>query len=107
MPMYEYVCRSCEIVVETYRPMAERNVEMVCPKGHVFERIASVPALSIWDASRPFLNSVKSGDGTFPTRAAYETHLKMNGLAECKTDGKIYRPHGNRVVRHGKAESPG
>jgi hypothetical protein len=65
------------------------------------ERIYSVPALSIWDASRPFPNAVKSGDGTFPTKAAYESHLKANNMAESDTSGKMYRPHGNKVVPRG------
>jgi hypothetical protein len=61
---------------------------MICPKGHKTERIFSVPALSIWDADRPFPNAVKAGDGKFPTKAAYESHLKANHMAETSTTGK-------------------
>jgi hypothetical protein len=81
--------------------MDARNLPMICPKGHKAVMIYSVPALSIWDADRPFTNAVKSGDGRFPTKRAYEAHLKANDMAEVKTDGKIYRPHGNRVI-HGQ-----
>lgn len=105
MPIYEYACHECGTVTEDIRSIAARDDISVCNRGHVTERIVSVPALSIWNADRPFPNAVKAGDGKFPTKAAYETHLKMNDMAETKTDGKIYRPHGNKVIRFENAQS--
>lgn len=100
MPIYEYFCSQCSTRREVYRPIADRDMISLCRKGHAEVRVYSVPSLSIWNASRPFPNAVKSGDGTFPTRGAYEAHLKANDIAEARIDGKIYRPHGNRVIRH-------
>lgn len=88
MPIYEYVCYECDAKEERLRTIAERNLTEFCDSGHAMERIVSVPAVSIWNPYRTFPNAVKSGDGRFPTRAAYETHLKMNDMAEAKTDGK-------------------
>ena len=52
------------------------------------ERLFSVPVVSIWDAERQFPNAVNVGKGTFPTKAAYESHLKAHDMAETKIDGK-------------------
>ena len=104
MPIYEYMCPKCHTLHEAYRRMEKRHVAMICPNGHKADLVSSVPALSIWDADRPFLNAVKFGDGKFPTKKAYESHLKANDMAEARTDGKIYRPHGNRVI-HGAAQA--
>ena len=98
MPIYEYLCQQCGTKHEAYRRMDKRSLAMICPKGHRAELTFSVPAISIWDADRPFPNAVKSGDGKFPTKAAYESHLKANHIAEYSTAGKIYRPHGNKVI---------
>lgn len=102
MPIYEYICHECGTTAEVYRFIYERNMPMLCDLGHKRERIYSVPALSIWDTERSFPNAVKQGPGTFATKAAYEGHLKANDMAETRTDGKIYRPHGNRVIRSGR-----
>lgn len=100
MPIYEYVCPKCKVTIERFRLLSERSVLLECASCFVpMERIYSVPSLAIWNAERQFLNAVKSGDGRFPTKAAYESHLKANNMAEVATDGKIYRPHGNRVLR--------
>lgn len=88
MPIYEYICHECGTKHEAYRRIEKRDLAMICPLGHKTERIYSVPALSIWDADRPFPNAVHFGDGKFPTKAAYETHLKMNDMAETAIDGK-------------------
>lgn len=98
MPIYQYACAECGTTQEAYRRIEDRRFAMLCPLGHETELIYSVPAISIWDATRSFPNAVRSGDGKFPTRSAYESHLKANDLAEVKTDGKIKRPHGNRVI---------
>lgn len=99
MPIYEYYCVECGTTQEAYRRIDDRHLVMLCDLGHETELAASVPALSIWDADRGFPNAVKTGPGKFPTKAAYEKHLKDNHIGETKTDGKIYRPHGNTVVR--------
>jgi len=101
MPIYEYICTKCGHADEIVRHIYERNMPHHCPRAHRMERIYSVPALSIWNSDRTFPNAVHFGDGKFPTKSAYETHLKMNDMAETKTDGKIYRPHGNKVIRSG------
>lgn len=99
MPIYEYECRKCGSRDEAYRPVVNRNMTMLCPVGcGEMQRVYSVPVVSIWDENRPFPNAVKSGPGTFKSRGAYEQHLKDNHIAEVKTDGKIKRPHGNRVI---------
>ncbi len=98
MPLYEFLCHECGTIHEELRPVSKREQAAFCNQGHRCGVIYSVPALSIWDPGRPFPNAVKKGDGKFPTRSAYEAHLKMNGLAETKTDGKIKRPHGNKVI---------
>jgi len=101
VPIYEYVCQKCDRVDELYRHVYERNMPHACPEGHSMEMIYSVPSLAIWNADRPFPNAVTFGDGKFPTKAAYESHLKAHDMAETRTDGKIYRPHGNKVVKLG------
>lgn len=88
MPIYEYVCAECGTTHESYRRVDDRNLTMLCPLGHETERIYSVPALSIWDADRPFTNAVTFGDGKFPSKSAYESHLKANDMAETSTSGK-------------------
>lgn len=88
MPIYEHFCRECKTTHEAYRSVEKRNVAMICPRGHKTERIYSVPALSIWDAARPFPNAVHFGDGKFPTKSAYESHLKANDMAETAIDGR-------------------
>ena len=88
MPIYEYICHECGTTHEAYRRIEKRHVVMICPLGHKTERIYSVPSLSIWDAERPFPNAVKFGEGKFPTKAAYESHLKANDMAETAIDGR-------------------
>ena len=34
MPLYEYKCKTCEMVFEERRPMAESNDPATCPSGH-------------------------------------------------------------------------
>ena len=99
MPIYEYFCHECKTRIESYRAMDERHTMPTCSKGHATELGYSVPSLAIWNSDRAFPNAVKSGDGKFKTKAAYEMHLKMNDMAETSTDGRIYRPHGNKVIR--------
>ena len=101
MPIYEYVCSKCSTTAEIFRRMDERNMPMVCLCGMTLKRIYSVPVMQAWNADRSFPNAVAFGDGKFPTKAAYESHLKAHDIAESRTDGKIYRPHGNRVIRRG------
>jgi putative FmdB family regulatory protein len=88
MPIYEYVCHECGTTEESYRSLYERNMPKVCGQGHKMERIYSVPALAIWNADRPFPNAVNFGDGKFPTKAAYESHLKSHDMAESSTTGR-------------------
>lgn len=88
MPIYEYLCSTCQAKEEVYRHIADRERAMLCPQGHTMERMYSVPALAIWDAERRFPNAVKFGEGKFASKAAYETHLKVNDMAETRIDGK-------------------
>ena len=101
MPLYEYVCSLCDAKVETLRSVSERDDPLACSRGHLMERIFSVPAMQVWNCDRAFPNAVTFGSGKFPSKAAYEAHLKSHDMAETRTDGKIYRPHGNTVVRSG------
>ena len=98
MPLYEYACSVCMTTEEVYRPVSECYAVQKCPKGHVEQRIYSVPVMHVWNSDRSFPNAVHFGDGKFPTKAAYESHLKANDMAETRTDGKIKRPHGNKVL---------
>lgn len=34
MPVYEYVCRSCDTRFEARRPMSEAGAPIGCPAGH-------------------------------------------------------------------------
>lgn len=88
MPIYEFVCAACERHIEAIRNIADRDGVYYCECGEIMERIYSVPALAIWNAERSFPQAVKTGDGKFPTKAAYETHLKVNDMAETRTDGR-------------------
>jgi putative FmdB family regulatory protein len=88
VPIYEFRCEPCGFNDEIVRRMADRAKPHHCPRGHVMERIFSIAALSIWDADRPFTNAVAFGDGKFPTRQAYESHLKAHDMAESKIDGR-------------------
>jgi len=101
MPIYEWICQKCGTTHEGYRSIEKRDLAMICPKGHKAERIYSVPALSIWDADRPFPNAVHFGEGKFPTKSAYESHLKANDMAEVAIDGrnKSRVPRSMRVRR--------
>ena len=105
MPIYEYRCSTCNTVDETYRTIRDSVRSYYCRNGHKCERIHSVPAVHTWDQHRSFPNAVKFGEGKFPTKVAYESHLKAAGMAETRTDGKIYRPHGNKVVPRANAKA--
>jgi len=34
MPLYDYRCRTCEVVFEERRTMAEADAPVACPEGH-------------------------------------------------------------------------
>jgi hypothetical protein len=65
------------------------------------ERVLMAPAMHVWNSERQFPNVSPHGDGTmtFPTKDAYESHLKATGLREIAHDGLIKKPHGNKVIR--------
>jgi putative FmdB family regulatory protein len=61
MPVYEYLCRTCETRFEARRPMSEASAQIDCPDGHpdttrLLSLFASVGA-----------GSVKAGSGPAPT----------------------------------------
>jgi putative FmdB family regulatory protein len=35
MPLYEFRCRTCDVLYEERRPMAEADAPATCPAGHV------------------------------------------------------------------------
>jgi putative FmdB family regulatory protein len=35
MPLYDYRCRTCGVVYEERRPMADADAPAMCPSGHV------------------------------------------------------------------------
>jgi putative FmdB family regulatory protein len=53
VPVYEYLCRSCDTRFEVRRPMSEAAAPMACPDGHQdTTRLLSVFA-SVGRDSRP------------------------------------------------------
>ena len=88
MPIYEFLCDECGASEEVYLRMVDRNLTQFCPLGHPEQRIYSVPVMQAWNQDRPFPNSVHFGDGKFPTKSAYESHLKANDMAETAIDGR-------------------
>lgn len=102
MPVYEFYCHDCGDIFEVSRPIESRNRAFRCHHcKKPIDRIVSVPTMHVWNTDFRFPNVVHTGDGSanFPSRAAYEAHLKEAGLGEDSTAGKIERPHGNRVIR--------
>lgn len=101
MPIYEYICWGCNERQEIIRKYEQRNRAVYCQfcKGKA-ELVASVPQLGIWNAERRFPNVSNLGDGsmTFPSKDAYERHLKANHMAESAIDGKVKTPHGAKVT---------
>ena len=95
--------------------------EYSCTCGHAMERIElrdlppprcecgkrmrvqpSLPAVIVWNAERKFPNVSRSspdGSASFPSRAAYESHLKQSHMVESSTDGRLRRSHGATVYR--------
>lgn len=104
MPMYEYKC-TCGNRWTLLRRMADRNIPPCCHCGKKMSRMISAPTMHIWDAGRQFPHMCSQGElgeMTFPSKEAYETHLKDRGIAEVSTSAPIKRPHGNKVVREAK-----
>ena len=105
MPMYEYKCIDCGGRITLLRRMADRDIPPVCNCGEGMHRMVSAPVMHVWDAGRPFphmCNQGELGEMTFPSKGAYESHLKDRGIAEVSTSAPIKRPHGNKVVREAK-----
>ena len=105
MPMYEYKCRECEWRIILLRRMADRDIKPCCQCGESMERLISAPVMHVWNAQREFphmCNEGELGEMTFPSKDAYETHLKDRGIAEVSTSAPIKRAHGNKVVREVK-----
>jgi hypothetical protein len=80
--------------------MRERDELRRCAKcrSPFCRRIASVPAIVVWNTERAFPNLGHFKDKTFPSKAAYEGYLKDQGIAETAHDGKVKRPHGTKVI---------
>lgn len=108
MPIYEFICRSCD-----HRREEIRNVGDTKPRGHCpvcadsFEYIISAPAMHVWNKDRRFPNVVPTGDGskTFETKAEYEIHLKERNMAEVSTTAPVKTPHGATVKKYGPAQT--
>lgn len=101
MPIYEYHCRRCDEIEERLRSIPERDEQAECGRcGDDMVRIVSAPSLGIWNGERKFPNLSPTGDGsmTFPSRSAYEAHLKEQHIAEVGIKAPVKRPHGNRVI---------
>lgn len=101
MPMYDYMCMVCNRRIESLRSIADRDVTLYCPScDAVMQRVLVAPAMHVWNSERRFPNIVQEGDGSmaFPSKSAYEAHLKQNHLGEVSTDAPIKRSHGAKVV---------
>jgi putative FmdB family regulatory protein len=98
--MYEFRCDACGKYETVIRRVSERNTPRTCKCSTEMVRLISTPIMHVWEAGRYFPNVRPEGDGamTFPSRAAYEAHLKEKGMAEVSTDAPVKRPHGNKVV---------
>lgn len=101
MPMYEYKCGECKNRWTLLRRIVDRDIKPVCACGEGMERMISVPTMHVWNAGRPFPHMCNEGDlgeMTFPSKDAYESHLKARGIVEVSTSAPNKRSHGNKVV---------
>ena len=101
MPMYEYKCGVCDERWILLRRIVDRDISPVCHCGKEMSRMISAPVMHVWDAGRSFphmCDKGELGEMTFPSRDAYESHLKARGIAESSTSAPIKRPHGNKVL---------
>jgi putative FmdB family regulatory protein len=101
MPFYQYNCNRCYTSQDELRTIKMRDDGPTCGKcGYEMYRVIVPPAVHTWSQDRKFPHMRGDGDGTmsFPTKAAYESHLKAEGIAEIATDGPILKPHGNKVI---------
>lgn len=101
MPIYTFYCATCTITADVYRKLGDYEPEP-CPRcGGATQHVIGAPAVIVWNGERRFPNLSPQGDGcmAFPSRAAYEEHLKAQGVTEIGVTAPIKRPHGNRVVK--------
>lgn len=66
MPLYEYVCDTCQAVVEVIRPVEDRNDEMLCEKCLVeMRKVINAPNAIIF----PFqMHGISSSGRKIPGR---------------------------------------
>ena len=64
------------------------------------ERVATSASIDTWKDDRRFPNLGRRGDNSrsFESKGKYEAFLSENHMVEAAIDGKIMRPHGNKVV---------
>jgi len=101
MPRYEFLCPGCGARTERYRKVGDYT-SPECPCGSEPELAVSLPSMHVWSGERRFPNlspkPYHDGTETFASKAAYESHLKANHLAEIDHGGVRKVKTGNRVV---------
>jgi putative FmdB family regulatory protein len=60
VPVYEYLCRDCDVVFEARRPMADADLAVACPAGH--ERVAR--RLSVFATTGRAATADRAGAGS-------------------------------------------
>lgn len=100
MPIYEYICESCNRRSEALREIKNRRRAPRCSCGAKCVITISAPAVNAWKDDRRFPNVRKTGDGTlaFPSKKAYEEHLRKSNMVEVGVQAPIKKPHGNKVI---------
>jgi putative FmdB family regulatory protein len=110
MPVYEFYCDECELVVEKILPIRSRDEDMECVTCSTpLVRIFSPTTMHVWDTDRKFPHQTgdpsggEMGEMSFPSKAAYEANLKRLGIVEVDHGGTKRRDkvHGTKVKVYG------
>lgn len=86
MPTYEYRCKACSEMTDSYRTVAERNNTPICSCGGETEKVISAPAMVMPDIA-PY-RAVAGDQRWITSRAKHREFLRSNGLIEVGNEGR-------------------
>lgn len=87
MPVYDYRCPSCSIMVAEYRTVEDRANGPICSScGTKTDKVISAPSMVIPDI-QPY-KAVAGDQRWIHSRAEHRQFLRENGLEEVGNEGK-------------------
>lgn len=85
MPIYSYLCKTCEKLTDVYRTVDNRNNAPNCSCGSTTEKVISAPSMVMGDIA-PYRNVI---DGkTISGRAQHREFLKRHDMVEVGNEGR-------------------